>query len=237
MLAEMNFHYNTVRPELLSLIKDVFEDPFFSGYRLVGGTSLSLQIGHRSSVDADFFSDGHGQPVAALKKHLVKFQFDLRKEEPDSGVLGITGRGVKLDVFDYGDPFVLPAIEVDGMRLASLVDIGLMKLDVQRRRNAWKDLIDIYQIIRAHPIEKLLELYPKRYPGVQPKQSFMALLNNLKNPPADNLYPRELMFIQIEPKVIIKELTENCMRLSETLIQKEAQIIKDKVKHDKGMRL
>ena len=35
----------------------------------------------------------------------------------------------------------------------------------------------------------------------------------------------------------IKELTEKCMRLSETLIQKEAQIIKDRVKHDKGMRL
>jgi Nucleotidyl transferase AbiEii toxin, Type IV TA system len=230
----MKLHHNTVRPELLSLIKDVFGDPFFNGYRLVGGTSLSLQIGHRSSVDADFFLDGHGQPVPALKKHLVKFHFDLRKEEPNAGVLGITGSGVKLDVFDYGDPFVLPALEVDGMRLASLVDIGLMKLDVQRRRNAWKDLIDLHQIIRVHPIEKLLELYPKRYLNVQPKQAFMALLNNLKNPPADNLYPRELMFIQIEPIVLIKELTEECMRFSEQLILKEAQIIKDRLK-DKGM--
>ena len=105
-----------------------------------------------------------------------------------------------------------------------------MKLDVQRRRNAWKDLIDIGQITRVHPIEKLLELYPKRYPGVQPKQSFMALLSNLKNPPADNLFPRELMFTPIEPGAVIKELTEMCMSLSETLIQKESQIIKDRVR-------
>jgi hypothetical protein len=65
----------------------------------------------------------------------------------------------------------------------------------------------------------------------------MALLNNLRNPPAENLYPRELMFVQIEPSLVIKELTEKCMRLSETLIQKEAQIINDRMKHDKGMRL
>lgn len=29
----------------------------FNGFRLVGGTALSLQIGHRASIDIDLFSD------------------------------------------------------------------------------------------------------------------------------------------------------------------------------------
>lgn len=222
----MKLYYETVRPDLLDLIRVVFQDDFFKGYRLVGGTSLSLQIGHRSSIDADFFSDGHGQPVIALKKHLEKFNFDLRKEEPDYGVLGITDKGIKLDVFDYGDPFVLPPQEIDGLRLASLIDIGLMKLDVQRRRNTWKDLIDLHQITKFHPIEQLLEMYSKRYTSVQPKQSFMALMNNLKNPPSESIYPRELMFFEIDPKRVIQDLTDKCIHVSKEIIKKEEKKIR-----------
>jgi hypothetical protein len=36
------------------------QDPLFMGYRLVGGTSLALQLGHRQSIDLDFFGQ---QPI------------------------------------------------------------------------------------------------------------------------------------------------------------------------------
>ena len=45
---------------LLEILNRVMQDPLFSGYRLVGGTSLALQLGHRQSVDLDFFGD---QPI------------------------------------------------------------------------------------------------------------------------------------------------------------------------------
>ncbi|MBK7653112.1 MAG: hypothetical protein IPJ20_23570 [Flammeovirgaceae bacterium] len=72
MSASMNLHYNTVRPELLDLIKQICDDPFFKNYRLVGGTSLCLQIGHRESIVADFFSDGNGKPVPDLLKYIFQ---------------------------------------------------------------------------------------------------------------------------------------------------------------------
>lgn len=48
-------HLETVSPALLKIIKAVSDEPMFQDFRLVGGTALSLQLGHRTSVDAEFF--------------------------------------------------------------------------------------------------------------------------------------------------------------------------------------
>lgn len=50
-------YWNTVAPILESVLQDIINEPLFSSFRLVGGTSLSLQLGHRMSVDIDLFTD------------------------------------------------------------------------------------------------------------------------------------------------------------------------------------
>lgn len=52
-----SLYYNTVTPVLLSILKQLMEADELQTFRLVGGTSLSLQLGHRQSVDIDLFSD------------------------------------------------------------------------------------------------------------------------------------------------------------------------------------
>lgn len=47
--------YRTVEPHTLELLKRLSSMPIFSEMRLVGGTALALQYGHRKSVDLDFF--------------------------------------------------------------------------------------------------------------------------------------------------------------------------------------
>ena len=47
--------YQTIHPNTLELLKRLMAEPLFSQTRLVGGTALALQIGHRSSVDLDLF--------------------------------------------------------------------------------------------------------------------------------------------------------------------------------------
>jgi len=49
--------YQTVEPATLGLLKRIQDLPIFSSHRLVGGTSLALQFGHRLSIDLDFFSE------------------------------------------------------------------------------------------------------------------------------------------------------------------------------------
>ena len=50
-------HYETVDSSTLELLKNLLSIDLFKDVRLVGGTSLSLQIGHRISVDLDLFGN------------------------------------------------------------------------------------------------------------------------------------------------------------------------------------
>ncbi len=52
----MKLHYSTVSPELLSVLKKLMVEKSFSKFRLVGGTALSLFLGHRKSIDIDLFT-------------------------------------------------------------------------------------------------------------------------------------------------------------------------------------
>ena len=47
--------FQTVLPDTLELLKALMQQPLLKEMRLVGGTSLALQYGHRRSVDLDFF--------------------------------------------------------------------------------------------------------------------------------------------------------------------------------------
>ncbi len=46
-------YYHTVSHLLLESLKKLMAEPVFNEFRLVGGTALSLQLGHRTSVDID----------------------------------------------------------------------------------------------------------------------------------------------------------------------------------------
>lgn len=50
-------YYNTINVRLKKSLLTIMEAPIFNNFRLVGGTALSLLIGHRESVDIDLFTD------------------------------------------------------------------------------------------------------------------------------------------------------------------------------------
>lgn len=50
-------YYNTVNELLKNSVLKLMKSNVFNNFRLVGGTALSLQIGHRASIDIDLFSD------------------------------------------------------------------------------------------------------------------------------------------------------------------------------------
>ena len=50
-------HYNTVSKTLTKYLRELMNEPLIKDFVLVGGTSLSLQLGHRVSIDIDLFTD------------------------------------------------------------------------------------------------------------------------------------------------------------------------------------
>lgn len=87
----MKLHYETVSDALLSVLKKIMDSEVFADFRLVGGTSLSLQRGHRRSIDIDLFTDlDYGKmPVEQIKEFFESnFEIHERTETLSQSALG-----------------------------------------------------------------------------------------------------------------------------------------------------
>jgi hypothetical protein len=137
-------------------------------FYLAGGTGLALQIGHRRSVDLDFFSPAHSD-IPSLLEPLRKVLAPFSAELADSawGNLVFLANGVRLRFYGYGYEQVAPPGEAEGIALASLADIGLMKLDALLGRASRKDFHNLYAICQRISLQELLALAPRKYPAVR----------------------------------------------------------------------
>jgi hypothetical protein len=143
----------------------------FEEFRLVGGTALSLQLGHRESIDIDLFSDVEYGAIdfKAITVYLEKtFRYvDHLKMEPALGRSYFIGENpenaIKLDVF-YTDSFIELPIVVDSVRMASLEEIIAMKVDVVQRGGRKKDFWDLHALFNSYSLAQMLQLHEKRYP-------------------------------------------------------------------------
>lgn len=148
------------------------KEEVFSEFRLVGGTSLSLQLGHRISVDIDLFTDAEYGSIdfEKIENYLnnnfpfVEYFSDVPVAFGKSYQIGKNrNESVKLDVF-YTDNFIKDFISVDEIRLATIEEIVAMKLDVIQRGGRKKDFWDIHELIGKFTFREMLFFHKQRYP-------------------------------------------------------------------------
>ena len=141
--------------------------------RLVGGTSLALQLGHRKSVDLDLF----GKLVCTndeIKDALRKLgQLSVIKENQNIKIYTIDG--IKVDFVNYCYDWIDNQILEDNIRLASMKDIAAMKVNAIEGRGTKKDFIDIYFLLQHFTLQQILEFYAQKYP----ENSFFRALISL----------------------------------------------------------
>jgi hypothetical protein len=147
-------------------------------FYLAGGTALALQIGHRQSVDFDFFTQQADIGESArLWTEQVFSQTKIRDAGKDT--LHVAVNDVKVSLIGaYKYPTIEPLLEVSGnVRLASIVEIGLMKMLALTHRAALRDYIDLAVIFESGiELKVLLELLPKKYgPALDPMVIMRAL--------------------------------------------------------------
>ncbi|MGV8814588.1 MAG: nucleotidyl transferase AbiEii/AbiGii toxin family protein [Gelidibacter sp.] len=164
-------HYSTVNDLLKNSLLKLMKSDVFNDFRLVGGTALSLQIGHRESIDIDLFSDSEYGTLDfdAIENHLTEnFQYvDFLNIIPGMGKSYFIGENkenaIKLDLY-YTDTFIQPYIEVDGIRMATIEEIIAMKVDVVQRGGRKKDFWDLHDLLPSYDISQMLDLHKQRYP-------------------------------------------------------------------------
>jgi hypothetical protein len=151
-----------VAPNTLGLLTELMKKPYLQGFCLVGGTSLSLQMGHRISVDLDMFC---AEPfeTAEIKSSLEDDFPDLRVLMERTNSLITTIHEVKVDFIRFKYGFHYPPVLEDEIRLANIKDIAPMKLDAISGRGKKKDFFDLYYLLERFSLPELLNLYQKKY--------------------------------------------------------------------------
>jgi len=162
-------HLNTIDPPLFQVLSDLSRLPELSNFSLVGGTALSLQIGHRKSDDLDFFTDRSFE-IQNVKDAVLRYNqkviFLNETKQGFSFSLPLAGKDDtrKLDIYNWSVRFIRPIIKEGEIRLASLEDIAAFKLDAICHRKEKKDYVDIAVLLEKYSFGQMLDFYSEKFP-------------------------------------------------------------------------
>ena len=186
-------YWNTVSERLQNVLIDIINEPIFSPFRLVGGTSLSLQFGHRMSVDIDLFTDNEYDSInfKDIREFLeLKYPFCVSRnlDNVSFGTNFVVGNSindcVKIDLY-YTDDFIEKPISISDIRMATANEIIAMKLDVVLNGGRKKDFWDLHYFIDKVTVDEMIDLFKKRYPYNDAFDELKKQLVNFENAEAD----------------------------------------------------
>ncbi|MBK8563524.1 MAG: nucleotidyl transferase AbiEii/AbiGii toxin family protein [Saprospiraceae bacterium] len=150
------------------------QEPTFQQFRLVGGTALALQIGHRISIDLDLFTSEDFDNNAIISAMQPMGRLEILVDKPP--FLQVRLDDVKVDFLKYPYPFVSEGIEVEDIRLATIENIAVMKLLAIARRGVKKDFYDFYFLLEQFKMAEIVGFFEEKVPNVDLFHIFKSLI-------------------------------------------------------------
>lgn len=154
-------YLETVESSTLELLKKLQRLPVLEQTRLVGGTALALQLGHRKSIDLDFFGTVDCEAEYLRESIAGIASLTILKESPHIHIYIVDG--IKVDIVNYKYPWLDDVVLGQGLRLASVSDIAAMKITAIIGRGTKKDFIDIAFLLHHFSLEEILHFYAAKY--------------------------------------------------------------------------
>lgn len=167
-------HKETVTPELLHVLTKLNSIPTLNPFRLVGGTAIALQLGHRQSLDIDLFSNERINWLD-LKQALNSAFPDTELSFTEHSALAEI-QNIRVEIYDdWSIPFRKEPILKEGLRLAALEDLAAFKLSAITSRREKKDYIDLFFLFEKLDATNLLKQFKLYEPLLSPKSLLFAL--------------------------------------------------------------
>jgi hypothetical protein len=140
--------------------------PVVHTFYLAGGTGLALHLGHRRSVDFDFFRQEQFDPNRLLAELGSLGPGPVHQAQQDT--LTVELRGVATSFFAYAPAPVRALVPSPwAFKIAAVEDIAAMKLGAIAGRGSRKDFIDLYCICRQRlPLAEALRVFDEKFRGV-----------------------------------------------------------------------
>lgn len=157
----------TLLPDTIRAIKLISDIPIIKKAYLAGGTALALHLGHRISVDLDFFTQ------EVLEEKILSADLNKLSEFKEEGVawrtiLGKIGE-TKFSLFYYKYPLLANTHPFMGINLLDLKDIAAMKLAALGDRGTKRDFIDLFFLAKIYSLDEILGYYNQKYGDLENK--------------------------------------------------------------------
>ena len=156
-------HLETVAPSTLELLNELQGLDSLRETRLVGGTALSLQYGHRISVDLDLFACNLEADFITIISEIKNKGYTIEIRKQSSSILIAMVEEIKVDVVNYPYPWIDHSIKEENIVMATDKDIAAMKLSAITNRGTKKDFIDLYYLLKHYSLEQMVSFYTSKY--------------------------------------------------------------------------
>jgi hypothetical protein len=168
------WHPEAISPAAQDLLLVLGRVSLSSSFYLAGGTGLALRLGHRRSVDFDFFARETFNEETLLSL--------LREQSPSvlsraPSTLHLLLREIKVSFIGYPYPLLFPTDRFSGVEVADARDIACMKLSAVASRGTRRDFVDLYMAAKAYSLAAILSLFVRKYAGIE--YSRLHLLKSL----------------------------------------------------------
>ena len=187
-----SWHPEVILPEVADAAGRLAGLEALRDFYLAGGTALALHLGHRRSIDLDFFS---AQPfdedrlIAAVQ---ALPEFSVLSKSTQTVHLHVSG--TKVSFIGYGYPLLFPLEDFRGLPVADVRDIACMKLSALAGRGSRRDFVDLYVTARQYGLPQILDFFHRKFADA--RYSTLHLLKSLtyfadaeKEPMPDMLLP------------------------------------------------
>ena len=158
------FHLFTVENNTYSLLKALFSiNDIGDHFALAGGTGLSLQIGHRSSIDLDIFSSTQFSTEEINQQLNATFGNNYEMLALKKSMLFTNINTVKCDFVLEPSKIIRPFNYMENIRFYSIEDICAMKMHTICGRGKKKENFDMYALINLYGWQQMLEWFEEKY--------------------------------------------------------------------------
>lgn len=167
-------HTETVGAKTLALIRQLMSDHQLEEFFLVGGTALSLLMGHRKSTGIDLISRWAFNAKGLSRYLQRRYHVENMKVLKSSVFCDIDGIKVDMLAHDYQRADFW--FEEDGIRMESIKDIGAMKLNaIVENGVRLTNFVDVYFLLEYEPLGVFLDTFEKKYPRLSRSVATTAL--------------------------------------------------------------
>ena len=203
-------------PDTIRALKLVSQIDIVKKSYLARGTALALHMGHRISVDLDFFTQEifDEKTLSGGLKQLPQYKEEGTAWRTVWGKVGKT----KFSLFYYEYTLIKKTDTFEGIQILQKEDIAAMKIHAIEDRGTKRDFVDLYFLAKEFPMEQMLRFYDQKY-GTLKDHLYIILrsLNYFTDAEKEDTNPK--MLVPVSWEEVKKFFQVECIKLAQNKLK------------------